>query len=122
MGNGGWWGESGQLLRARLAFRSDGTPMLRGRRSTTTSAPWLVSDGAIRHAPQAELGQGTHLVTFEAHQRDQHLVPFAVENGRRAATARLRLSAGRGLRLPRNGEHGRGDLVEHGEPQIIRLI
>jgi hypothetical protein len=111
---------SGRLL--GVALRRHCLPRLRGGGSSAAPAPGLVSDGPVRHSPQPELGQRTHLVALEAHQGNQHLIAVDIEDGGPAAAAWLRLSAASGQRLQRDGEHGRGNLVEHGELQISRLI
>lgn len=86
---------------------------LRGRRATACPAPGLVPDGSIRHPSEAELRQRADVVALQAHQRDEHFIALAVEDGGRTATARLGFSADWSKRGARTRVHRRGDLVEH---------
>jgi hypothetical protein len=108
---------SGRGSRRRLGHgRRDGRrsclALWRGG-SSARPAPRLVTDCPVRHPTQAKLGERADVVALEAHEGNQHLMPIAVEDGRRTATARLGFSAGGSERLARTREHRRGDFVEH---------
>jgi len=92
---------------------SRGCLSLRGRSTSARSAPGLVPDGAVRHAAQPELCERPDVVAFEAHQRNQHFVAVAVEDGGSPATARPGLQACWRGRRARSRKHRRRDLVEH---------
>ena len=102
--------------RRDVAFYGRSGLALRRGSPAAAAAPRLVADGAVRHAPKAELGQRPNVVALEAHQRNQHLVALPIEDGGRAATTGLGISAGWGERLVRTRKHRRGNFVEHGGP------
>jgi hypothetical protein len=109
-------GASGAAWRRRITLygRSrDFCLALGGGRAAARPAPGLVPDGTVRHPSEAKLGQRADVVTLQAHQRDEHFVAFAVEDGGWTAAARLALCTSAGGRRARARSHRRGDFVEH---------